>query len=130
MKIPYDVAILNSTKNRLSQYPTRADDRMEPVSSPSLASGIHLEAGAEIVTTGSCFARNIEEYLGTIGFDITPNPLKIARKDHWISAALELGDADGWFCSRHHPQRLAAPEIITMLLQSNSFSLLTRNGFL
>ncbi len=70
MKIPYDVAISNSTKNRLSKYPTRADDRLEPVASPSFDSGIHLETGAKIVTMGSCFARNIEEYLGTIGFDV------------------------------------------------------------
>ena len=68
MKIPYEDAVSNSTRNRLSKYPTRADDRLEPVAKPSFETGIHLSPGDRIVTMGSCFARNIEEYLGTIGF--------------------------------------------------------------
>lgn len=68
MKIPYEEAISNSTKNRLSKYPTRADNRMEPFASPSFESGVRLNPGDKVATMGSCFARNIEEYLGTIGF--------------------------------------------------------------
>lgn len=68
MQIPYEEAISNSMRNRLSKYPSRADERLEPVAQPSFETGIHLNAGDRIVTMGSCFARNIEEYLGTIGF--------------------------------------------------------------
>lgn len=68
MKIPYEEAISSSTKNRLSKYPTRADNRMEPFASPSFDTGVLLNPGDKVVTMGSCFARNIEEYLGTLGF--------------------------------------------------------------
>ncbi len=67
MKIPYEEAISHSTKNRLSKYPTRADNRLEPIASPSFESGVLLKPGDKVVTMGSCFARNIEEYLGAIG---------------------------------------------------------------
>lgn len=68
MKIPYNEAVSDSTRNRLSKHPSRADNRLEPVAKPSFDTGIHLNPGDRIVTMGSCFARNIEEYLGTIGF--------------------------------------------------------------
>lgn len=68
MKIPYEEAVQTSTRNRLSKFPTRADDRLEPFAKPSFETGIVLKPGDTIITMGSCFARNIEEYLGTIGF--------------------------------------------------------------
>ncbi len=68
MKIPYEEAVQTSTRNHLSKFPTRADDRLEPHAKPSFKTGVVLKPGDRIITMGSCFARNIEEYLGSIGF--------------------------------------------------------------
>lgn len=68
MRIPYPTAITNSTANKFCKYPSRKDDRLEPIAQPSFTSCFQLNAGDKVVTMGSCFARNIEEYLGDKGF--------------------------------------------------------------
>jgi hypothetical protein len=68
MHIPYKIAVANSAANQYSKFPTRKDNRLEPVAEPDFSSGIWIKPGDKVVTMGSCFARNIEEYLASGGF--------------------------------------------------------------
>jgi hypothetical protein len=68
---PYHEAIGRSRNNPLAEWPEReTSTRLEPVASPSFHSGVRLQPGAKVVTMGSCFARNIEEYFEAEGFDV------------------------------------------------------------
>lgn len=67
----YREAIDRSRNNPYSEWPEReTSTRLEPVASPSFHSGVSLQPGAKVVTMGSCFARNIEEYFEAEGFDV------------------------------------------------------------
>lgn len=67
----YRDAIDRSRNNPYSEWPEReTSTRLEPVASPSFHSGVSLQPGAKVVTMGSCFARNIEEYFEAEGFDV------------------------------------------------------------
>jgi hypothetical protein len=71
MTVNYRDAINTSKANRLSKWPERGDDnRLEPFAMPSFETGITLEPGAKVLTMGSCFARNIEEYFAGEGFAV------------------------------------------------------------
>jgi hypothetical protein len=62
--------VLSATKeNKFSKWPERGpDSRLEPFAQPSFEAGIKLAHGAKVMTMGSCFARNIEEYFAGQGF--------------------------------------------------------------
>lgn len=67
----YREAIDRSRSNPLATWPERENSaRLEPIASPSFESGVKLKPGAKVVTMGSCFARNIEEYFQAEGFDV------------------------------------------------------------
>ena len=66
----YREALRNTGRNRLAKFPDRESDRLEPVAQPSFAAGLTLAAGDKVLTMGSCFARNIEEYLAGVGYDV------------------------------------------------------------
>lgn len=67
----YREAIDRSRNNPYAEWPEReTSTRLEPVASPSFQTGVKLHAGAKVVTMGSCFARNIEEYFEAEGFDV------------------------------------------------------------
>lgn len=52
-------------------WPTRkVNDRVEPVALPDFKPTFALEPGETIFTIGSCFARNIEQDLANLGFDV------------------------------------------------------------
>jgi len=66
-----DEAFANVTRGRdASLWPTRDTGRLEPFYQPVLAPRFRLGQGSTIFTIGSCFARNIEEHLAPLGFDI------------------------------------------------------------
>jgi GSCFA family len=66
-----DDAFANVTRDRQAcVWPTRSTGRLEPVYEPALAPRFRLKPGSRIFTIGSCFARNIEEHLAPLGFDI------------------------------------------------------------
>lgn len=70
MKLSYQDAVRTTSRNKLAKFPDRESGRLEPVASPSFDCGISLTEGARVMTIGSCFARNIEEYLGEAGYDV------------------------------------------------------------
>lgn len=68
---PYREALDRSRSNPLAEWPERENSaRLEPIAHPSFQTGVKLEPGARVVTMGSCFARNIEEYFEAEGFDV------------------------------------------------------------
>ncbi len=70
MSITFKEALSSRSANKFAKWPSRDDNRLEPSAEPSFNSGISIEKGSKILTMGSCFARNIEEYLGNIGYDV------------------------------------------------------------
>lgn len=66
--IPYRQAI-EARKQTRSQW-DKARDRLIDGCWPEIQPGFSLDRGARIFTIGSCFARNIEEHLARLGFDI------------------------------------------------------------
>jgi tetratricopeptide (TPR) repeat protein len=56
------------------------DNRLEPEAWPRVTPRFRLRQGQRIFTMGSCFARNIEEYLKQLGFDI-PTLRMVAPQD-------------------------------------------------
>ena len=69
--ISYHEALDRSRKNPFAEWPGRdTNGRLEPVANPSFESGLRLRPSAKVLTMGSCFARNIEEYFEAEGFDV------------------------------------------------------------
>jgi|EndMetStandDraft_4_1072995.scaffolds.fasta_scaffold59261_2 hypothetical protein len=69
MAIGYREALATSTKNPHAKWPERGEDnRLEPFANPSFKTRVQLQPGAKVMTMGSCFARNIEEYFAGEGF--------------------------------------------------------------
>jgi hypothetical protein len=67
----YREALDRSRGNPYAEWPERENSaRLEPIANPSFDSGVKLKPGAKVVTMGSCFARNIEEYFEAEGFDV------------------------------------------------------------
>lgn len=59
-------------KNAYAIWPKRddPDNRIEPIAKPAFKPSFQLERGETVFTIGSCFARNIEEHLATLGFNV------------------------------------------------------------
>ena len=59
-------------KNAHAIWPKRddPDNRIEPVAKPAFTPSFALQPGETVFTIGSCFARNIEEHLSKLGFDV------------------------------------------------------------
>ena len=69
--IELEEAIERSARNRASRWPERgAKNRLEPECWPELNPRFDFAAGARVFTIGSCFARNVELHLASLGFDI------------------------------------------------------------
>jgi hypothetical protein len=67
----YREAIDRMRSNPYASWPEReSSTRLEPIACPSFQTGLKLQPGAKVVTMGSCFARNIEEYFEAEGFDV------------------------------------------------------------
>ncbi len=83
-EIPLEAALANATRNRKSSHwPSGGGpNRLEPFYDPILQPRFHLAPGARIFTIGSCFARNIEEHLGSLGFDVPALSLSIPPEEY------------------------------------------------
>ena len=46
------------------------DNMIEPIAKPAFKPSFELQRGETVFTIGSCFARNIEEHLSRLGFDV------------------------------------------------------------
>lgn len=67
----YYEALDRSRKNPFAEWPERDTSvRLEPVANPSFDTGLKLHPKAKVLTMGSCFARNIEEYFEAEGFEV------------------------------------------------------------
>src|SRR5690242_16481135 len=66
-----DEAFANVARSRgTCLWPTHNTGRLKPFYDPNLSPRFRLKRGSTIFTIGSCFARNIEEHLAPLGFDI------------------------------------------------------------
>jgi hypothetical protein len=59
-------------KNAHAIWPKRddPDNRIEPIAKPAFKPSFELQPGQTVFTIGSCFARNIEEHLSRLGFNV------------------------------------------------------------
>jgi hypothetical protein len=58
--------------NAYAIWPKRddPDNRIEPIAKPAFKPSFELQRGETVFTIGSCFARNIEEHLSRLGFNV------------------------------------------------------------
>jgi hypothetical protein len=65
-------ALHNADSNPFNRWPKRdgGANRVEPICKPEYTASFKLEPGAKVFTVGSCFARNVEEKLAELGFDL------------------------------------------------------------
>jgi len=76
---------LDPKRNRYAVW-GKARDRMIDHVWPETSPSFRIQPGAKIFTIGSCFARNIEEYLHRLGFRIPTLDFKVP-KDEWPARA-------------------------------------------
>ncbi len=70
-RMAYSEALSQSRNNPVHNWLGREDgNRLEPEAWPQVRPRFRLKPGQKIFTIGSCFARNIEEYLSQLGFII------------------------------------------------------------
>jgi adenylylsulfate kinase len=95
MRVPYDAAIGRS-RHAHSKWPARGPGcRLEPEAWPVLAPRFRFSVGDKIFTIGSCFARNIEALLKTLGFRVPTADYRVPLQecpDRWANGILN-----------HHP---------------------------
>ncbi len=71
IELELEDAIALSAQNRASRWPERtAENRLEPECWPELNPRFRLAPGSRVFTIGSCFARNVEQHLAGLGFDV------------------------------------------------------------
>lgn len=84
MNIDFNAALKNAAQNKSGRkFPDREDDRYQDgVLFPEFKPGFSIEPGAALFTIGSCFARNIEEALQPLGFQL-PTTAFVSPKSEW-----------------------------------------------
>ena len=82
--IPAEEALdIPDDRKQASKWPVREKgSRLEPFARPYLFPRFHLEQSDKIFTIGSCFARNIEEYLFRLGFDVPALHFSAPASEH------------------------------------------------
>lgn len=84
MNIPAQEAFQNALKAReTSRYPNKTDPRFrDGMLFPSVKPSFELQAGQRIFTIGSCFARNVEDFL--TDFDVPTRRFSVPKSE-WAS---------------------------------------------
>ena len=79
IEISSETAFSNIKDNASSAWPNRknGENRVEPIAKPSLNPSFLVGREDAIFTIGSCFARNVEVKLQSLGFDVPMRSLKI-----------------------------------------------------
>ena len=87
MRMSYEEAVTTSAANKLAKWPRRGEDsRLEPVAEPSFKTTIRIAPGGQVMTMGSCFARNIEAYFAASGYDVPVNRFVVPADEQSTSA--------------------------------------------
>ena len=81
ININADRAFENAKTNAQNSWPKRsdADNRVEPLAKPYFTPSFKLIPGESVFTIGSCFARNVEGVLESLGFDVPMRHLTIVK---------------------------------------------------
>jgi tetratricopeptide (TPR) repeat protein len=76
-------AMANLRARRSSLWPERwrGADRLKGVAEVEFQPGFTLEPGEAVMTIGSCFARNIEQRLEELGFDLPARQVKLPAEE-------------------------------------------------
>jgi hypothetical protein len=70
-RVPVHEAFAGARKSNKSKWPSRAQPgRMEPICLPNIEPSFKFLPGEDILTMGSCFARNVEQALAARGFNV------------------------------------------------------------
>uniref|UniRef100_B0T687 GSCFA domain protein n=1 Tax=Caulobacter sp. (strain K31) TaxID=366602 RepID=B0T687_CAUSK len=77
--VPAEQAL--GSKNRFDRW-GKAAERLKPECWPHVSTPFALHRGAKVFTIGSCFARNIEERLARVGFDIPMLAFSAPQSEH------------------------------------------------
>jgi tetratricopeptide (TPR) repeat protein len=81
VNINADRAFANAKSNAQNSWPKRGDpdNRVEPLAKPYFTTSFKLVPGESVFTIGSCFARNVEGVLESLGFDVPMRHLTIVK---------------------------------------------------
>lgn len=84
-----DVALDTRERNSESRWPAPAsENRLTPVAHPSFHPSFTFNRADKIFTVGSCFARNIEAHLHSLGFDLPALAFTIEGWPGWPNGFL------------------------------------------
>ena len=92
-QISADLALDRARRNKLRKYPSpeHDGDRLYPLASPSCSPSFRIEPEDTIFAIGSCFARNVEKSLESVG-------KRVLSREFELGAIGEgLGDAANFF---------------------------------
>lgn len=81
LNISSENAFSNVKANPFSSWPNRraGDNRVEPIATPNFLPSFEFDLRDSVFTIGSCFARNVEARLQSLGFDVPMRDLKIVE---------------------------------------------------
>lgn len=142
-RTPYASVIRTTARNKLGKWPGRGEEnRLEPFAQPHVAGAFKLTPGAKVFTIGSCFARNIEEYLGEHGFRVPVldyrgppeekeggrdqgilnkyTPASIVQEFEWVLTVQESGGTVGWEHIAHLACDLGDDRFLDLQLASSA----------
>jgi len=82
MRCTYREAVTRA-RGQESRWPSRGNgNRLEPEAQPVLRPRFQLQGGQAIFSIGSCFARNMEAHLETLGFSVPTRSFSVPRTEY------------------------------------------------
>ena len=92
LSLPADKAFANLRRGRQVLWPDGRHDvqRLSGVATVGFEPSFQLEEGAAVLTIGSCFARNIETRLETLGFDVPARRVVLPEEERGSYVETEL----------------------------------------
>ncbi len=91
-KIDSELAFKNAILNKFSKWPSRGEkNRIEPFCEPNLEPQHIINSSDNIMTIGSCFARNIEYALRKQKFSVPSGEVKFPEEELWSGTLSHSG---------------------------------------
>lgn len=78
--IPTKTAFKNAKRSPISSW-DKAGDRLKPEVWPEIQPTFQIAAGGKIFAIGSCFARNIEEHLSRLNYDVPTLEFSVPKEE-------------------------------------------------